>query len=218
MATTTAKNPNAAQISRVLNKARLTKRANGERSGYVVKTEKDSGKVINHTTGMPDSFRFPIVHIKWEDATSVALFRSLFHPGDELVVAEKALKAAGYHIERLNVRGVPTLIAMPQALLDWRAERKDRAERAAQIAEEMIPACEKVICHTADTIAHHRVTRILTRDRVIADLTKALRNATVDVLDDEQADRESRWYGEVPADGHTIGLRQGHVLLLMRAA
>lgn len=215
MTATAAKTPNAAQISRVLNKAGLTKRASGKNAGYVVKTQKDTGKVINHTTGVPDSYRYPIVSIEWEEATAMALFRQLVDPGPELGQAEEALKAAGYHVEQLKARGIPTLIAMPQELLDWRAEREERAAKADELAEAMIPACEEVIGYQVDHIAHVRRHGRMSRPLIVGKTAAFLRNPTIDVLDREAIAEECRWYDGIAADSVACGFRMGSTVVLI---
>jgi hypothetical protein len=213
---TAAKKPAAAQISRVLNKAGLTKRASGKNSGYVVTTEKDSGKVINHVTGLPTSFRFPIVSIKWEDATVYEMFRSLVDPKDDLEKAEKALTDAGYHIVRVPVRGLPTLIAVPQELLDWRAERDERAAKADELAEAMVPACDRVIGYQASFPSHERRHGSVTRANVVAQIAGFLRNPGVDVLDREQIAKEARWHDGITPDSIACGFRMGGTVVLVQ--
>lgn len=214
MTTTAAKTPNAAHISRCLNRAGLTKRANGKNSGYTVATVKDSRKAINHTTGLPTTLRFPIVQVQWEDATAYAMFRSLIDPKGELEAAETALKSAGYHTERLQSRGLPTLVVIPQELIDWRAEREDRAARAEEIAEEMIPAdVESVYVIQRLFPSHERRSAIAPRAKAVTGLANNLRRAGVDVMDTDTAAAEAR-REHFTGDSTVIGLRQhGSVLL-----
>ncbi|MGW7100297.1 hypothetical protein [Streptomyces sp. NPDC054838] len=207
---TDIKNPNAQQVSRILNSHGFTK-ANRTTNGY--KVTRETGQRIDFNLNQSIGARFPVVQVTL--------------PADDAERAIEVLAAAGYHAEAANIparRGVTAtsgavtkaavLVISPEELAD-RAARKERAANADALADEMVPSTSRVRVRLTTFPDWARRELTLARADVVAKIANLLRNPRTDVLDDDAIMRDLEYRRQEGVTGLYVrdSKQRGNLLL-----
>ncbi|MFF7198275.1 hypothetical protein ACFZAM_31770 [Streptomyces sp. NPDC008079] len=182
MTSTPAKTPNAAQISRLLKAAGLTK-SGGLEPGFIVTQER--GGRIDYNLNRSMGARFPLVLVRL--------------PAADIARAVEILTTAGYHAEARDFSGLDSVraqhthravVVLSQDELDWNAGRAARTENADAEAEKLVPATATVRVRLTTYPDHSRRTSTTSRAQVLAMTAEALRMPETEILTADDISRE----------------------------